>query len=241
MSGILIKITSTDYAADRFRWYEVFGHTSDIPDDNDVEGTASFAVISRDNYIPHVGLTPGDSWYHWVRGVYDDGSIKSDYLKFGPDTAPGNGSITASQITDASSDAVDLITAADFDAMKALLGLSTVALTNWTPTDASGAGLTLTVGSAKYIQIGKFVLAFFNLTWPSTANASVNSIGMGGLPTPASIVVGVVGFNNVPGNYTLYANSGASAVDLYKDGGTRSTNAALSTSNLRGMFAFAAT
>lgn len=121
MSGILIKITTTDYAADRFRWYEVFGHTSDIPDDNDVEGTASFAVISRDNYIPHVGLTPGSSWYHWVRGVYDDGSIKSDYAKFGPDVAPSNGSISASQITDASDDAVDLITAADFSAMRALL------------------------------------------------------------------------------------------------------------------------
>ena len=121
MSGILIKITTTDYAADRFRWYEVFGNTSDIPDDNDVEGAASFAVISRDNYIPHVGLTPGSSWYHWVRAVYDDGSIKTAYAKFGPDVAPSNGSITAAGISDASANGRSLITAADYSAMRTLL------------------------------------------------------------------------------------------------------------------------
>jgi hypothetical protein len=48
----------------------------------------------------------------------------------------------------------------------------------WTPTDASGAGLTLTVGATpRYVKIGRLV--FFNvevITYPSTANGSGASV-----------------------------------------------------------------
>jgi hypothetical protein len=50
----------------------------------------------------------------------------------------------------------------------------------WTPTDASGAGLVLTVTAATYTKIGRMVYAFLNITFPSTANAS--TIFIGGLP-----------------------------------------------------------
>lgn len=50
----------------------------------------------------------------------------------------------------------------------------------WTPTDASGAGLTFTVQSAVYTKIGRTVTIQCVMTFPSTANAS--NIAIGGLP-----------------------------------------------------------
>src|SRR2546428_819224 len=52
--------------------------------------------------------------------------------------------------------------------------------TNWTPTDASGAGLALTVNSAKYIKFGKQVTILFDITYPATASGATALIG--GLP-----------------------------------------------------------
>lgn len=50
----------------------------------------------------------------------------------------------------------------------------------WTPTDSSGAGLVLTVTAATYTKIGRMVYAYFNITFPVTANGSTTIIG--GLP-----------------------------------------------------------
>jgi hypothetical protein len=50
----------------------------------------------------------------------------------------------------------------------------------WTPTDASGAGLTFTTPFGIYEKIGRLVVARGCATWPSTANAAAATIG--GLP-----------------------------------------------------------
>lgn len=78
----------------------------------------------------------------------------------------------------------------------------------WTPTDSSGAGLTLTGVSAGYTVHGNMVFAYANLTYPSTANAGQAVIG--GLP-----------FNTPAGNYgrqcSLQYSSTASAAYLTPD------------------------
>lgn len=50
----------------------------------------------------------------------------------------------------------------------------------WTPTDASGAGLTFSNVDAYYTKIGRMVYAYCRITYPTTANA--NSAVIGGLP-----------------------------------------------------------
>jgi hypothetical protein len=50
----------------------------------------------------------------------------------------------------------------------------------WTPTDASGAGLVLTVANASYTKVGRLVEASFAITFPVTV--SVAAIRLGGLP-----------------------------------------------------------
>lgn len=54
----------------------------------------------------------------------------------------------------------------------------------WTPTDASGAGLTFTVTAARYSQVGKMVTAMFRLTYPTTADGS--AVRIGNLPVAIS-------------------------------------------------------
>jgi hypothetical protein len=68
----------------------------------------------------------------------------------------------------------------------------------WTPTDASGAGLTFTVTYAKYVRAGKQVTVNMFITFPSTASGA--QVTIGGLP-----------FSVGSGNYppaTFASNSG---------------------------------
>ena len=58
--------------------------------------------------------------------------------------------------------------------------LTTYEVGTWTPSDASGAGLTLTVNSANYVRVGNAVHLQAYFTLPSTSNTSVLRIG--GLP-----------------------------------------------------------
>ena len=59
-----------------------------------------------------------------------------------------------------------------------LLGLDKIY--PWTPTDASGAGLTFTSVDAWYYRVGRLCHAFATFTYPATADGS-NSL-VGGFP-----------------------------------------------------------
>ena len=50
----------------------------------------------------------------------------------------------------------------------------------WTPVDASGGGLVLTINYAKYIKIGRQVTVNAFISYPANANA--NNATIGGLP-----------------------------------------------------------
>jgi hypothetical protein len=64
---------------------------------------------------------------------------------------------------------------------------------NWTPTDASGAGLSLSVAGATYTKIGRTVYLQMYVTYPSTSNS--NSASIGGLPfTSASTPSNAYGY-----------------------------------------------
>lgn len=72
---------------------------------------------------------------------------------------------------------------------------------SWTPTDNSGAGLTFTVQDATYQKIGRQCLVTLSLTYPSTSDVSVASIG--GFPcTTAS------GTNSRAGTGPSYTDQG---------------------------------
>lgn len=67
----------------------------------------------------------------------------------------------------------------------ATTGLSdTTPDTAWTPADASGASLSLTVAAARYTKIGKMVIAAFRVTYPTTVSATAAVIS--GVPVATS-------------------------------------------------------
>jgi len=69
---------------------------------------------------------------------------------------------------------------------------------SWTPTDASGAGLTFSSAVGYYTKIGRSVVAMGRVIYPATASASASSVG--GLPfsVPNDAVYrsGANGYNN---------------------------------------------
>ena len=76
----------------------------------------------------------------------------------------------------------------------------------WTPTDASGAGLSFTTSDAFYTKIGNVVYVSCAITFPSTANAT--AIRFGGLPFTVK-----AGSNNVYA--ASIAQTNTSRTDLF--------------------------
>lgn len=91
----------------------------------------------------------------------------------------------------------------------------------WTPTDGSGAGLTLTVnGTATYTRIGRQVTVIGSVTYPNTANTA-NMI-ISGLPyavaagTYASI--GSIGYTSIATTVLNYLRGTASYFQGFRPG-----------------------
>jgi hypothetical protein len=106
----------------------------------------------------------------------------------------------------------------------------------WTPSDGSGAGLSLTVANATYTKIGRLVTANFAITYPATASATNARID--GLPF-ASSSVGFSQLMAVSFCQTGICKSGlvdtsATTFLLSDTAGNALTNAQMSTLILRG-------
>lgn len=117
-------------------------------------------------------------------------------------------------------------------------GTAGVGTGQWTPTDASGAGLTLTKLRATYTKISSLYLCDLTVSFPATADATAAKIG--GLPGSFANVSGV------GGSFMLYYGGAALAVAspvansatfaIFSAAGVALTNANLSTATLRCQF-----
>ena len=67
----------------------------------------------------------------------------------------------------------------------------------WTPTDASGAGLTITSNyNAVYTKVGRFVYVQFDVTWASNSNNATAALGNLPFTQADRYGTGVVGWND---------------------------------------------
>ena len=106
--------------------------------------------------------------------------------------------------------------------------------TAWTPTDASGAGLSFTTATGRYLNVGKLVYTEFDLTYPVTASAAAASIG--GLPFTS---IGVqqalsIAFTNLNIAAQIAVNSSATTISFLNLAGGTVTNAQFSGVTIRG-------
>jgi hypothetical protein len=110
----------------------------------------------------------------------------------------------------------------------------------WTPTDASGAGLSLTANYAKYVRTGKLVTINLYITYPTTINASNARIG--GLPFAvdannyAAFFISNSSGTAIGGGLT--SNASTISISLASNAGTSVPNTTLSAAYLLTTFSY---
>ena len=104
----------------------------------------------------------------------------------------------------------------------------------WTPSDISGASLTLTGPVGNYVKIGKWVIVNYHWRFPSTASGT--AINIGNLPFTAAS-----GNDNYQGNVST-TDYGSSDIVIWNNAGSTNirirnyNDSALSNANLSGKY-----
>jgi hypothetical protein len=114
----------------------------------------------------------------------------------------------------------------------------------WTPTDASGAVLTFTSVGGEYTKIGRQVIAYFMVTFPSTASSG--QITIGGLPYNSASSSNVAnpgsgGFTYQTAsisNVTMAIGAGGAQFNFWTLAGAAVANSSASTFTIRGWFQY---
>lgn len=100
----------------------------------------------------------------------------------------------------------------------------------WTPTDASGAGLTFSTAVGRYTKIGRVVSVQIQVIYPATLDVSAAKIGnfpfvAASAPTAQG---SSFGYTNGSGATALLINASASIIEIYNAAGSAVTNAGMS-------------
>jgi len=96
----------------------------------------------------------------------------------------------------------------------------------WTPTDASGAGLTFTVNSATYVKIGRAVFFQCYIIFPATGSGL--GIAIGGIPFTSSSIQTAPVYSSGTNAYTFVAQMTGSSFNIFSQAGAQQTNAQMS-------------
>ena len=122
--------------------------------------------------------------------------------------------------------------------------LSTFSFGGFTPTDQSGAALSLTISRASYLQIGSWVFVEIALTYPATADGSAAVLGLGALPNCVN-ALGVSGMWPIyfggPSFLMSFMTPNTNKFGIYDSTASAQTNASLSGKSLRMQFNYTTT
>lgn len=151
-----------------------------------------------------------------------------------PSSVAASGTVSGTNITaggNVTGNAATVTTNANLTGPVTSVGNATTIAANrvpWTPNDASGAGLTLTINSANQVTSGSQVTVTMDITYPVTVDVSPAAIG--NLPsTVFANATGVSGFCTAATELHGLASGGTTQIALFKVGGVQYTNAQLST------------
>lgn len=121
--------------------------------------------------------------------------------------------------------------------------LSNYSKGSWTPNDASGAGLSLTIvpENCTYSRVGDLVIAPLHVSFPTNSNTL--QVRIGGLPYTAAIDSGgfIVTINGSGSIFSGLVRVGGTSASFYINPGAASlTNQNLSGATIRGIFVYQA-
>jgi hypothetical protein len=144
-------------------------------------GVGAQGYVSYDATGPFVGAL-------YLENTYDDNSATIRFRLRGVDRiiAKGNGDVSIASgnvVMDTAGKGIDFSANANAPGMSSEL-LDWYEEGTWTPTDASGAGLTFAAASGNYTRMGNVVFLFGFIQYPVTASSDTATIG--GLPFTAS-------------------------------------------------------
>lgn len=113
--------------------------------------------------------------------------------------------------------------------------------TTWTPTDASGASLSLTVTDARYTRMGKIVVVTFAITYPTTGSGLTAVIG--GLPVAsfsgtAAVGGGALPFTSTSAATNVLVQNNATQFNFFNTSGSAATNTQMSGATVRGTITY---
>lgn len=113
---------------------------------------------------------------------------------------------------------------------------------SWTPTDASGAGLSLTVGNATFYKIGDLCTISFSVTYPVTVDATAAALQLPANCTPRNAAPAVAGggiaFSDQGAAYSILIDGSNGHLLFYNFAGVGLANAGLSGKIVRASLTF---
>lgn len=115
----------------------------------------------------------------------------------------------------------------------------------FTPTDASGAALSLATARGNYVKVGQLVVATIDVTYPATASGATASIGS--LPFTAgsygsvTLFGAAIAYTDYATPITAYCQASTAAIGFNTFGGVAITNANLTGLTVRATLTYRAT
>lgn len=91
MPAVRVSITTSEYLAATFSWYEIFASQTNFALGS-VVANAEFSELAFATAFIHPNLIDGETWFYWVRAAYDNGESYSSLRALGSVTVSGSAS-----------------------------------------------------------------------------------------------------------------------------------------------------
>jgi hypothetical protein len=107
MPAVRVSITTSEYLAATFSWYEIFASQTNFALGS-VVANAEFSELAFATAFIHPNLIDGETWFYWVRAAYDNGESYSSLRALGSVVVADTGGGSSSSSDGCNCSAVDV-------------------------------------------------------------------------------------------------------------------------------------
>jgi hypothetical protein len=225
-TSLLLNSTGSDNSA--FGYYALFSSTGS--QNTGAGRQALFSATGSNNtavgYQAGSSLTTGSNCGFFGNGAQPSSATVSNEYTYGDSAVTNHRFVGGNLVIGTSGKGIDFSATSGTGTSELLADYEEG---TWTPSDTSGAGLTLTItGTSTYTKIGRQVIANADITYPVTVDASLTLVG--GLPFTTSATpngAGSIAYTDY-GNWITVGPGGSNTGFRFIGATTFLTNAQLS-------------